>query len=88
MDLNDVADVDDERTGNGLDANPLSIRPPFDIEPAHVVLGQNGQRSGILVPANAQSQVRRRASRVVVQPDEARRRLPFKESVQPLTRQP
>ena len=80
--LDDVADVDDEGVGDRLDADPLAVGAPPDVEPADVVLVQDGQGPGVLVPAHAQGEVGARARRVVVQPDEGG--LVPEEAVQPV----
>nr|ACR33882.1 unknown [Zea mays] len=80
--LDEVADVDDERVGHGPDADPLAVGAPPDVEPPDVVLVQDGQGAGVLVPPHAEGQVGARARRVVVQPDEGR--LVLEEAVQPV----
>ena len=55
------ADIDDEGAGDELDVGPLAAGGPPDVEPANVVLVQDGQRPEVLVPPHAQRELRARA---------------------------
>lgn len=66
-----VSDIDDERVGNGPDADPLAVGPPLDLEAADVVLGNDDQGARVPVAADAEGEVRGGAGRVVVEPHKA-----------------
>nr|ACN35682.1 unknown [Zea mays] len=61
-----VADVDDHGAWDGPDGAPLAVHQ--DLQPADVVLQEDGQRRGVAVRARAQRALRHRARRVVVAP--------------------
>lgn len=84
--LDYVTNINDVGIRRRFDKNPLAIAFPLHLEASDIILSKNCQCPGILVPAYPQSQIRNRAWRIVIQPDEAC--LSFEKTLQPLSLQP